>query len=560
MLHKHCNYMTKTLQVPVTNKGDMLMNLDYHYYPYSSQRTAVMAKNGMVATSQPLAAQVGLDIMKKGGNAVDAAIATAAALTVLEPTSNGIGGDAFALVWVDGKLHGLNGSGPAPQSISIEAVKARGFDRMPTYGWIPVTVPGVPSAWAELSNRFGKLPLSEVLQPAIDYAEQGYPLTPILAKYWKIAFNRYKSIFTADEFKHWFETFAPDGKAPEPGDIWRSPEHAATLKAISETKGESFYRGELAQKIVAFAKQYDAFLSKEDLANYKAEWVEPIKVNYRGYDVWEIPPNGQGLIALLALNIVEGFEFSHKDCVDTYHKQIEAMKLAFTDGKAHITDAREMKIAVEQLLCAQYGESRRTEIGEEALEPNPYTPPSGGTIYLATADAEGNMVSFIQSNYMGFGSGIVVPGTGIALQNRGCDFSLDPENHNALKPGKKTFHTIIPGFLTKGKAAVGPFGVMGGFMQPQGHMQVVMNTIDFELNPQAALDAPRWQWIEGKKVLVEPHFPNQLAQALVRKGHRVEVTVDAGGFGRGQIIWRNPKTGVLFGGTESRTDGSIAAW
>lgn len=536
------------------------MKLDYHFHPYSSQRMSVMAKNGMVATSQPLAAQAGLDIMKKGGNAIDAAIATAAALTVLEPTSNGIGGDAFALVWVKGKLHGLNGSGPAPGSISIEAVKARGHERMPTHGWIPVTVPGAPSAWAELSKRFGKLPLIDVLQPAIDYAENGYPLSPILAKYWKLAFNRFKTIFTDDEYRHWFETFTPDGKAPEPGDIWRSPGHAQTLRSIGETNGESFYRGEIADKIDAFSKQHDAFLSKEDLTQYKAEWVNPIKVNYRGYDVWEIPPNGQGLVALLALNIAEGFEFSHKDCVDTYHKQIEAMKLAYTDGKAYITDPREMKIAVEELLCDQYGQSRRAEIGEEALEPNPYQPPSGGTVYLATADGEGNMVSFIQSNYMGFGSGIVVPGTGVSLQNRGSDFSLDPEHHNALKPGKKTYHTIIPGFLSKGEEAVGPFGVMGGYMQPQGHMQVVMNTVDFELNPQAALDAPRWQWIEGKKVLVEPHFPNHLAQALARKGHQIEVAVDTGGFGRGQIIWRDPKTGVLFGGTEPRTDGSVAAW
>lgn len=236
------------------------------------------------------------------------------------------------------------------------------------------------------------------------------------------------------------------------------------------------------------------------------------------------------------------------------------MKLAFTDGKAFITDPAEMKVTVEELLSEEYGESRRSEIGEEAVTPEPYQPPRGGTVYLAASDSEGNMVSFIQSNYMGFGSGLVVPGTGIALQNRGHDFSLDPEHHNALKPGKKTYHTIIPGFLTKDGEAVGPFGVMGGYMQPQGHMQVVMNTVDFHLNPQAALDAPRWQWIEGKKVQVEPHFPNHIAQALVRKGHQIEVTVDTGGFGRGQIIWRDPKTGVLMGGTEARTDGSIAAW
>lgn len=536
------------------------MNFDFQNHPYPSQRTTVMANNGMVATSQPLAAQAGLDIMKKGGNAIDAAIATAAALTVVEPTSNGIGGDAFALVWTKGELHGLNASGPAPKSISIEALKERGFEKMPTHGWMPVTVPGAPSAWAELSKRFGRLPLKEVLQPAIDYAEKGYPLTPILGKYWQYAYKKFKQILTDDEFQHWFETFAPDGRAPEIGEVWRSEGHAATLRAIGETDGESFYRGEIADKIDAFSKKYNAYLSKEDLADYKAEWVNPIKVNYRGYDVWEIPPNGQGLVALLGLNIAKGFEFGDKETADTYHKQIEAMKLAFTDGKAFITDPAEMKVTVEELLSEEYGESRRSEIGVEAVTPEPYQPPRGGTVYLAAADSEGNMVSFIQSNYMGFGSGLVVPGTGIALQNRGHDFSLDLEHHNALKPGKKTYHTIIPGFLTKDGEAVGPFGVMGGYMQPQGHMQVVMNTVDFHLNPQAALDAPRWQWIEGKKVQVEPHFPNHIAQALVRKGHQIEVTVDTGGFGRGQIIWRDPKTGVLMGGTEARTDGSIAAW
>ncbi|MEH7391969.1 gamma-glutamyltransferase family protein [Bacillus sp. JJ1503] len=536
------------------------MNVDFLYHPYPSQRMTVMAKRGMVATSQPLAAQAGLDMLKKGGNAIDAAVATAAALTVLEPTSNGIGGDAFALVWTNGSLYGLDASGPAPLSISIEAIKARGYEKIPAHGWMPVTVPGAPSGWAELSRRFGGLTFREVLQPAIDYAASGYPLTPVLGKYWGYAYRRFKQVLMGEEFQHWFETFAPSGRAPKIGELWRSENHATTLRSIGDTYGESFYRGELADKIVAFAKEYNAFLSKEDLAKYKADWVTPIKVNYRGYDVWEIPPSTQGLIALLGLNIVSGYSFSHRDSVDTIHKQIEAMKLAFTDGKAYITDPKEMRIQLSELLSAEYGARRRAEIGEQAIMPGTYQPASGGTVYLATADDEGNMVSFIQSNYMGFGSGLVVPGTGIALQNRGYDFSLDPSHHNALKPGKKTFHTIIPGFLTKGNQAIGPFGVMGGFMQPQGHMQVVMNTVDFHLNPQAALDAPRWQWVSDKKVLVEPHFPVSLAQALMRKGHQIEMTVDSGGFGRGQIIWRDLETGVLMGGTESRTDGAIAVW
>ncbi len=537
-----------------------MMKFDYLYQPFSAQRNTVFAKNGMVATSQPLAAQAGLDILKKGGNAIDAAIATAATLTVVEPTSNGIGGDAFALVWTDGKLHGLNASGPSPQSISLDALKAQGYEKMPTYGVNPITVPGVPAAWAELSKRFGKLPLQEVLEPAIQYAEKGFPLTPTLGKYWKIAYNRFKEHLLADEFKPWFATFAPDGRAPEIGEMWRSPDHAATLRSIAQTNGQSFYTGELAQKISDYIQQYGGFLSKEDLVNYKVEWVEPISVNYRGYDVWEIPPNGQGIITLMALNIAKEFQFAGKENVETYHQQIESMKLAFIDGKAFITDPSHMPLKQEELLSEEYGKKRRTLIGSTALEPKPMELATSGTVYLATADGEGNMVSFIQSNYMGFGSGIVIPGTGIAMQNRGHDFSFDEKHPNVLKPGKKSYNTIIPGFLTKDGKAVGPFGIMGGFMQPQGHFQLISNTIDFHLNPQTALDAPRWQWIEGKKILVEPNFPLHIAQALTRKGHEVQIAVDSGGFGRGQVIWRDSESGVLMGGTESRTDGSIASW
>jgi gamma-glutamyltranspeptidase / glutathione hydrolase len=528
--------------------------------PYSSQRMTVYAKKGMVATSQPLAAQAGLDILKKGGNAVDAAIATAACLTVVEPTSNGIGGDAFALVWTKGKLHGLNASGPAPKGISIEEVKKAGHDKMPKFGWFPVTVPGAPAAWAELSSRFGKLSLKEVLQPAISYAEDGYPLTPILGKYWKRAYETYKRELKGAAFESWFQTFAPDGRAPEVGEVWRSPDHAQTLRDIAETNAESFYRGALAQKIGEASESQGGFLRSEDLASFYPEWVEPIKVNYRGYDVWEIPPNGQGIVALMALNTLKGFDFTEKESAETYHKQIEAIKLAFMDAKKYVTDRSRMSVTVEGLLSEAYAKKRRELIEAEALQPEPGVPPSGGTVYLATADDEGNMVSFIQSNYMGFGSGVVVPGTGIGLQNRGHDFSLDPDHDNALEPGKKTYHTIIPGFLTKDGEAVGPFGVMGGYMQPQGHVQVVMNTVDFHLNPQSALDAPRWQWMEDKKVLVERSLPAHIADELARRGHDVQVALDSGNFGRGQIIWRDPETGVLAGGTEGRTDGTIAAW
>jgi gamma-glutamyltranspeptidase / glutathione hydrolase len=538
----------------------VLLSFNHQSNPYNLSRKSIYAKNGMVATSQPLAAQAGLDILKKGGNAIDAAIATAACLTVVEPTSNGIGSDAFALVWTKGQLYGLNSSGRSPKSISIDAVKERGHSEIPKYGWIPVTVPGAPGAWGELSKRFGKLPLTEVLQPAINYALEGYPVSPILAHFWDRAYKNYKENLTTEEFKYWFETFAPKGRAPKVGEVWSSPDHAKTLQLIAETNGESFYRGELAEKISAFSEETGGFLRADDLAEFQPEWVEPIRVNYRGYDVWEIPPNGQGIVALLALNILKGFEFTEKDSADTYHKQIEAIKLAFADAQKFVTERKKMKYTTEQLLSEAYAQSRRNLISDEAIFPEAGDPSSGGTVYLATADNEGNMVSFIQSNYMGFGSGLVVPGTGIALQNRGHNFSFDPTHVNALEGGKQTYHTIIPGFLTKGNEAVGPFGVMGGFMQPQGHVQVVMNTIDFGLHPQAALDAPRWQWMKEKTVEVENRFPHHLAQELARKGHNISIQLEPNSFGRGQIIWRDKETGVLIGGSESRADGNVAAW
>ncbi len=534
--------------------------MDYLYNPYKAKRHTAFAKKGMVATSQPLAAQAGIEIMQQGGNAIDAAIATAAALTVVEPTSNGIGGDAFALVWVNNELHGLNASGPAPAQLTIDNVKAAGHEKVPTYGVTPITVPGVPAAWAELSKKFGKLSLLDTLKPAIRYAEEGYPLTPILGKYWKIAYEKFKKASTSDAFDAWFETFAPDGRAPEIGEIWKSPGHAKTLQLIGESNGEAFYHGELADQIDACMKAHGGYLRKADLEKYEAEWVTPISTNYRGYDVWEIPPNGQGMITLMGLNILAELPQPTIEDVDSLHYQIEAMKLAFVDGKTFITEEADMPIDYRDLLTKEYAEKRAAEIGEEATIPEPIDLPNGGTIYLATADEAGNMVSFIQSNYMGFGSGIVVPETGIALQNRAVDFKLDENHPNALKPGKRSYNTIIPGFLTKDGEAIGPFGVMGGFMQPQGHLQVAVHTIDYHLNPQAALDAPRWQWIEGNQVLVEPDFPNYLALALARRGHDIQATIDDGRFGRGQIIWRDPKTGVLAGGTESRTDGSIAVW
>lgn len=534
--------------------------MNYHdlQYKYPSKRTLVYGKKGMVATSQPLAAQAGLDIIKQGGNAVDAAIATAACLTVVEPTSNGIGGDAFAIVWMKDKIYGLNGSGKSPESISIEKLKTQGYEVMPKHGMIPVTVPGAPGAWAALSDRFGNLSLKECLTPAITYAKEGFPVSPVTAKYWERAFNLYQESFKGEEFNPWFETFAPKKRAPKPGEIWSSPDHAKTLELIGNSSAREFYQGSLADKIHNFSKEQKGYLTKNDLANYQPEWTEPVKVNYKGYEVWELPPNGQGIIALMALNILQNQNIESRDSEATVHNQIEAMKLAFEDGKKFITDPQFMKVQVEDMLSEAYGKKRSGNITDRAMVPKAGEPDSSGTVYLATADGEGNMVSFIQSNYMGFGSGIVIPGTGIGLQNRGHNFSLNPEDHNALAPNKRTYHTIIPGFLSKEGKALGPFGVMGGFMQPQGHMQVINNLLDFHLNPQEALDAPRWQWIKEKVVEIEIGTPPFIFEHLQRRGHRVEWAKDSGSFGRGQIILKNGET--LIGATEPRTDGMVAAW
>lgn len=535
------------------------MKYDPLYHPYPSRRSLVYGTRGMVATSQPLAAQAGLDMLKKGGNAVDAAIATAACLTVVEPSGNGIGSDAFAIVCMNGKLHGLNSSGSAPRAMTVEALKKAGHDKVPTYGILPVTVPGAPAAWVELSRRFGKLPFAQLLEPAIGYAERGYAVSPIVSKLWKAAFNLYRSQ-NNPALEHWFKTFAPDGRPVAAGEIWRSPGHAASLQAIAETAGQAFYGGALAEKIEAFARQHGGFITAADLAAFRPEWVEPLHTNYRGYDVWELPPNGQGIIALMALNILQGFDFAGGPSVVNYHRQIEAMKLAFCDGLEHITDPRMMKMRPAELLSAAYAEERRGQIGETARTATPWRPHDGGTVYMATADDDGNMVSYIQSNFHGFGSGVVVPETGISLQNRGATFATDPRHVNCLLPGKRTYHTIIPGFLTRDGQPVGPFGIMGGYIQPQAHVQVVMNALDYELNPQAALDAPRWQWIEGNKIEVEYAFPEYLAEALVRRGHQVvRSAVGATTYGRGQIIWRNDH-GALVGATEPRMDGTVAVW
>lgn len=530
--------------------------------PYPSNRYPVVARNGMVCTGCSLASEAGLEILRQGGNAVDAAIATAAALTVVEPTANGLGSDCFAIVYMSDQLYGMNSSGRSPQAISIDQVKALhpGIEQMPTYGWTPVTVPGAVGGWAALNKRWGNLSLEDCLKPAIRYAQEGYPCTPVVSKYWKSAYQHYKKEFgDKPEFQEWFTTFAPNGVVPQAGDLVKLPYHAKTLLEIGRTQGESFYCGQLAELIEQCSRKYQGFLRKEDLAAFEVEWVEPLVQDYRGYQVCEIPPNGQGIVALMALNILKEFSFSEKTNISTVHRQCEAMKMAFKNGLFYITDEKMMKVKTSQLLDKQLGKKQAAQIQEFAIDPEVTKLPQSGTVYLCTADNQGNMVSYIQSNYMGFGSGVVVEKTGISLQNRGHDFSLDAQHANCLQPNKKTYHTIIPGFLMKDGKAVGPFGVMGGYMQPQGHVQVLMNLIDFHLNPQMALDAPRWCWVKDKKILVEQSFPTHLLQGLKDLGHDIEVSLDTGLFGRGQMIIRM-ENGTLVGGCESRTDSSIASF
>lgn len=538
----------------------MALSYDANAYRFPSRRKVTYATRGMVCCSQPLAAQAGLGILKAGGNAIDAAVAAAACMTVVEPTSNGIGSDAFALIFTGGKLYGLNGSGPAPLAASAAKVRALGHDTMPERGWIPVNVPGAPSAWAKAVGRFGRLPLKNVLAPAAEIAQRGHAVTPTVAGMWSGAYTSFSQKFGENPaFRAWFDTFAAQGRAPRCGEIWRSPDHAATLRELGETDCESFYRGALAARIARASREQGGFLREEDLAGYEAQWQEPIHVTYRGYDVWEMPPNGHGIVALMALGMLEGMEPGAYGEAETVHRQLEAMKLAFADGKRYVADPAYMKVTTEQMLSETYLSARRALIGRKALTPACGDPACGGTVYLCAADGEGNMVSWIQSNYMGFGSGIVVPGTGIALNDRGANFSLDEGEENCLGPGKKSYHTIIPGFLTRQGRAVGPFGVMGGFMQPQGHVQVIMNTLDYHMNPQEALDAPRWQWVGEKKIQVEAGFDGETVRELQRRGHEVTVMEDCETFGRGQIIWRD-ENGVLAAGSEPRCDGIAAAW
>ena len=499
-------------------------------FPYPSQRMPVIAEN-VVATSQPLAAQAGLRMLLKGGNAVDAALAAAIVLTVVEPTSNGIGSDAFALIWDGEQLHGLNGSGRSPAAWSPEYFGK--YEEYPTLGWDTVTVPGAVSAWCALSERFGRLPFESLFEPAIFYAQQGYGVSPITARSWQRAQRKYQ------KFPEFAKTFLPAGRAPRAGERFRCAAMARTLREIAETRGESFYKGRLAEAIVQHAKTTGGMLSTEDLAQHQADWVAPLSYDFLGYTLHEIPPNGQGIAALMMLGILAHTDIADYpvDSADSLHVQIEAMKLAFADVHRHVADPAWMHIDAHALLDPEYLRQRAKSIDmQQARFPTYGMPQDKGTVYLTTADASGMMVSFIQSNYMGFGSGIVIPDTGISLQNRGCGFCLEPGHPNQVAGAKRPYHTIIPGFVTKDGQAVMSFGVMGGHMQPQGHAQMMIRIFKDGQNPQAANDAPRWHLFRDFQVGVEPGFDPDVLNELAARGHKIVSECAEGLFGGAQMI------------------------
>lgn len=500
--------------------------------PYSSRRVPVLARQA-VATSHPTAAQIGLSVLERGGNAVDAAIAVAAALSVVEPTMNGVGGDLFAMVWDGERLHGLNASGRAPRAWSL--ARFRGRRTMPELGWDSVTVPGAVSGWVELWRRFGSQPFPSLLVPAIRCAREGFPVLPRMAELWAEAPARF------GEFPEFRRVFLPNGRAPEAGTWFALPDLAASLEDIAETRGTSFYQGALAQRIAKAARAAGAALDERDLGEHRATWVEPLSLPFFGTEVCELPPNGQGLATLIALGILRHLDASalppeHPDLV---HLEIEAMKLAFDDCRRHVADPARMRIGVEELLSEGRLERLARRIRRDEVAQGLGAPPRDhGTVYAAIADRQGRMVSLIQSNYLGFGSGVVVPGTGISLQNRGLGFSLDPEHPNVVTGGALPYHTIMPGFLLAGEKAAMSFGVMGGHMQPQGHVQVVWRTVVHRQNPQAAIDGPRWYVDEHGAVGLEPEMPAAVSGALRARGHTLLPRPSRVLFGGAQAIYR----------------------
>ena len=542
-------------------------------------RSEVIAPHAMAATSHPLATQIALDVMKRGGSAVDAAIAANAALGLMEPTGNGVGGDLFAIVWdpKTQKLHGYNGSGRSPQALTLAYFQQQGITDIPPHGPLPVSVPGAVDGWFALHGRFGKLPMQDVLAPTIRYAREGHPVAQTIAYYWD------RSVPRLSKWPGFTEQFTIDGRAPRTGELWKNPNLADTLQQIADGGRDAFYKGDIARTIDAYFKANGGFLSYTDLAAHQGEWVQPVSTNYRGVDVWELPPNGQGIAALQMLNVLEGYDFSKipYGSPEHVHLLVEAKKLAFADRARWYADPAFQPAPVDKLISKPYADARRKLISADKVlrEVQPGTPAElqeGDTIYLTTADADGMMVSLIQSNYRGMGSGMAPPGLGFILQDRGEMFVLkgcegSTPHPNCYAPGKRPFQTIIPAFITKGGKPYVSFGVMGGAMQPQGHVQIVMNLVDFGMNLQEAGDAPRIQhendteptgqntpMRDGGVVQLESGFPYETVRALMDKGHRVEWAL--GPYGGYQAILRDPETGVYYGASESRKDGQAAGY
>lgn len=532
-------------------------------------RSEVIAQHGMACTSQPLATQVALDILKAGGNAIDAAIAANAVLGLVEPVSNGIGGDLFAIIWdaETSQLYGLNASGRSPLGLSREYFIENGYKKIPSYGPLPVSVPGCVDGWFELHKKFGTMPMNQILQPAIGYAREGFPVSEVIAYYWA------SNARGLSKYPNVTEVYMPGGKPPVKGEVFKNPSLANTLEIIGSKGRDAFYKGEIARTIDEFMKEQGGFLSYKDLNGHTSEWVEPVSTNYRGYDVWELPPNGQGIAALQILNILEGFDLASMGfgSSEYVHHFVEAKKLAFEDRAKYYADPAFGEIPVEELISKEYAAGRRELIyphrASRSLDAGKIE--QGNTIYMTVADEAGNMVSLIQSNYRGMGSGMCPPGLGFILQDRGELFTLEEGHANVYEPGKRPFHTIIPAFITKDGKPLMSFGVMGGSMQPQGHAQIVVNMIDFGMNLQEAGDAPRIRhggssqptgekMTDGGIVYLESGFSPETVRELVRMRHTVQFTV--GGYGGYQAILWDEDKGVYFGASESRKDGQAAGY
>ena len=551
-----CNFFYSYSQDRVTRKN-------------FATRSEVLGQNGMVATSHPLATQIGIDILKSGGNAIDAAIAANAALGLMEPTSNGIGGDLFAIVWYekDKKLYGLNASGRSPKNLKIEYFKSNNLKSIPPYGPLPVSVPGCVDGWFSLNKRFGKKQMKELLTPTIKYAENGFPITEVVSYYMELASDKFIN------YPNFEATYMINGKTPLKGEVFKNPDLANTLKIISSKGRDGFYKGSIAKTISKFMAEQGGFLDKDDLNSHNSTWIEPVSSSYRGFDIWELPPNGQGIAALQILNIMEGFDVKKMGfgSAEYIHHFVEAKKIAFADRAKYYADPDFNKIPTEYLISKDYANKRRLEIDPKVSSDTVDSAnlENGDTIYLTVADSDGNMVSLIQSNYRGMGSGMIPTGLGFMLQDRGELFSLEKDHFNVYEPGKRPFHTIIPAFITKDGKPLVSFGLMGGAMQPQGHAQIVINLIDFEMNLQEAGDAPRirhssdeqptgGEMLDGGTIYLETGFDYESIRELLKIGHKVGF--DLGSFGGYQAIKINNESKVYYGASESRKDGNASGY